>query len=191
MEVLSARIAIRLAPGPHQPPHEAWTLSLIEIEVPVEGIKEDLTSLTTLNGTLDFPVSNSLSVQTRETNWGASGSFGEFILDLSTGALGGASGVGIATGIEYVVAKVKGRIQDVFPSQSIDRSQAAELVRTHIELHYTEPSGDLTEVASSTALDTGIHEFTFKSPSGREYGGTAGEISGAPTCTKVWYKSEA
>ncbi|MBW5481177.1 hypothetical protein [Streptomyces bambusae] len=190
MEVLSSRIAIRFAPGLHQLPREAWTLSLIEIEVPVEGIKEDLTALTTLDGKHDFPVSNSLSVRTRETNWGASGSFGEFILDLSNEALGGASGVGIVAGIGYLVAKVKGRIRDTFPSQPIDRAQAAELVRTHIELHYAEPSAVLTEVASSTALDTGIHEFTFKSPSGREYGGTAGEIAGAPTCTKVWCRSE-
>ncbi|WP_406187786.1 hypothetical protein [Streptomyces anulatus] len=191
MEVLSARIAVRLTSGLHRPPREAWTLSLIEIGVPVEGIKEDLATLTTLDGELDFPVSNSLSVQTSETNWGASGSFGEFILELSSDALGGAGGMGIGAGIGFLISKVKGRTQSAFPSQPLDRAQAAELVRTHIALHYTEVGEDLIEIASSLALDTGVHEFTFKSPSGREYGGTAGEISGAPTCTRVWYKAEA
>lgn len=68
--------------------------------------------------------------------------------------------MGIGAGTGYLISKVKGRTQSAFPSQPIDRVQAAELVRTHIALQYTEAGENLTEMASSFAFDMGVHEFT-------------------------------
>jgi hypothetical protein len=92
--------------------------------------------------------------------------------------------------VQLVIDKIKNRASDNVPGEPLSHEQASALVRAHLAMHYSEDAETLTEIGSAAALDAGVYEFTFKSASGREYGGTVGELAGTPHCTRVWYRSE-
>ncbi|MEU3492186.1 hypothetical protein ABZ747_01665 [Kitasatospora cineracea] len=190
MDVLSSRFSIRLTRQPAYYPREVWTLEFPEVELPAEQAEKDLSEIATLNGQLPNPVSHYLRVTRTRTSWGAAGSFGDFVIEVSAGILGGAGTVGLTAGVKTVVDKIKSRAHGVLAGTPLTHVQAADLVRSHIELHYSEPSASLVETESSIELDSGGYQFSFKAPSGLEYGGTVGEIAGTPSCTRVWCRSE-
>ncbi|MFI8080590.1 hypothetical protein ACIF6L_07370 [Kitasatospora sp. NPDC086009] len=190
MDVLSSRFSIRLTDQLACYPREVWTLEFPEVELPAEQAESDLSEIATLSGQLPHPVSHRLRVTRVRTAWGAAGSYGDFIIEVSAGILGGAGTAGLTAGVRTVIDKIKSRALDGLNAVPLTRDQAAELVRTHIELHYSEPAATLVEAESVLAIETGGFEFSFKASTGLTYGGTVGEIAGTPSCTRVWCKDE-
>lgn len=179
---------MQLVQHPVYYPSEVWTLEAGELDGSVDEIIEDLRKITTLDGALAVPAMNTITAREGQTNWGASGSLGEYILQVSSNLGGGVGSVAAVAAIKAALQRIKQRSRDDSLIGELTADQARSLVKSHIYLHYRVLADDLTEKYSSISMEA--MEFSFTDPSGVEYGGATGAIMGVPRCTRVWRKGE-
>jgi hypothetical protein len=189
MYVEEARVSVEMVKHLIYYPTEAWTLHLGEIHVNTDDIAKELQSIATLHGQEEYPVANSVRIRQSQTDWGASGSFGEYMIELSNNLGGGIGSVAAIAAIKAAMQKIKSWSSDPSDPESLTTSQACNLLKSHITLHYDVNHEELTETFSSASPGSGIQEFSFVAPNGTEYGGTVGELDGLPRCTRVWSKT--
>ncbi len=151
-----------------------------------EEILEELRNIAFLDGQLEFPEMHVVSGREGQTNWGASGSFGEYIIEISANILSTAGAAGVAFVTHKALSKIKSR--NDLPVARLSLDEARNLLKTHITLHYQVPGEELTEVESTNSLTNGVFDFTFVTPDATEYGGQVGGEEPLQ-CTKVWRKS--
>ncbi|MCZ1001470.1 hypothetical protein O1M63_30900 [Streptomyces mirabilis] len=151
-----------------------------------DAILEELRSIAFLGGELEIPESHILSGREGQTNWGASGSFAEYLIDVSADVLSGAGAAGIGVLVHGVFSRIRARPDS--PREPLSIHDARELLKSHISLHYGIPCEGLIEKQSSSSLTDGVKEFGFVAPDGTEFGGSVGGEDPL-RCTKVWRKS--
>ncbi|MGW0668335.1 hypothetical protein [Streptomyces sp. NPDC002746] len=187
MHVWESRVVVRLADHLIYYPNEAWTLELDHQSLSGDDILNELQRIPTLDGELGIPHSNSIRGSQSQTNWGASGSFGEYVIDISVNIAGGIGAAGFAA----LVQTVFGRIAKHSPSpqQPLTPEEARNLLKSHLALHYGVPIEQLTETESTYSLDLSVTELSFLSTDGTEYGGSVGDAGETRRCTRVWRRA--
>ncbi|MGW0833408.1 hypothetical protein [Streptomyces prunicolor] len=186
MYVQESRIIVRIAEHPTNYPTMVFTMEMGENSLGGDAILEELRNIAFLDGQLEFPEMHVVSGREGQTNWGASGSFGEYIIEISANILSTAGAAGVAFVTHKALSKIRGRNEASSGRLSLD--EARSLLKTHITLHYQVPGEELTEVESTTSLVDGVFDFTFVASDATEYGGQVGGEEPLQ-CTKVWRKS--
>ncbi|MFG2825516.1 hypothetical protein ACGFX4_39580 [Kitasatospora sp. NPDC048365] len=188
MYVEISRVSVAFSAHVRYYPREAWTLRIFDAEVDSDTIREELSKVASLDGSLACPVANSFKAVERRTDWGASSTFAEYMIEVSQGILsnGGSAVVGAAVTMAFNRIKKRTGAQD--SRASLTMEGAADLVRRDIERLYDEPTNSLTITASSFTAETNVYEFTLTGTAGT-YRGTVGELEEQPACTHVWFTS--
>jgi hypothetical protein len=166
------------------PPHEVWTLELDEVSLTGDDIMRELGRIPTCDDTLEYPHPNSARKAETSTNWGASGSFGEYVLDVSVNLMGGLGAVGVAALVQTIFSRIAKSSNLVL--EPLSRNEAGQLLKSHLALHYGVSVEELTEQQSAMALDEGVVSFRFVTSDGTLYGGSVGALGESRCCTRVW-----
>ncbi|MFD9518034.1 hypothetical protein [Streptomyces sp. NPDC059979] len=167
----------------------AWTLELGELDAVGEEIVQELKRITTLDGKLPFPVSHQVTARESQTEWGASGSFGQYMLELSVNYGGGLGAVGTVEVIKAAFKAIRLRSSHPAEQDPLSSDDARALIRRHLSLHFEVPAEQLTESYCESSSNGQVHTFSFVAADGVEYGGTVGGPDEPDQCTKVWRKS--
>ncbi|MFF7300277.1 hypothetical protein [Streptomyces sp. NPDC008265] len=167
----------------------AWTLEVGELDAAGEYIVQELKRVTTLDGKLAVPVSHQVTARESQTEWGASGSFGQYMLELSVNYLGGLGAVGTVEAIKVAFKAIRLRSTNSPERDLLSPEDARALIRRHISLHFEMPADQLTESYCESSSGGRMHTFSFVAADGVEYGGTIGGPDEPDQCTKVWRKS--
>ncbi|MFI1923437.1 hypothetical protein [Streptomyces sp. NPDC020377] len=185
MDYISATFIVKLTDHPTSAPDEVWILSLDGFQMPSEDVIKELLSLTHLPGG-DYPVMSHIGSRQGITNWGASSSFVEFILEMSSSGLGGVGTVAVAAAIKSRYAKFRDRSRGDHWGDMISEETALELARMRIAAQYDVDRESLRLSRSETDAASQRFEFTFNHPDGRSFGAEIGILRRAPTCTRIW-----
>ncbi|MFK0253477.1 hypothetical protein [Streptomyces sp. NPDC090445] len=190
MHVQESRISVRLVEYPIYYPETAWTLEVGELEITSGEILAELGEVATLHGQLKYPASHELKSRESQTSWGASGSFGEYLLDLSVNAGGGLGAIAFSAAIKITFDRIRARATYTPPPRDpMTPDEARRLLASHISIHYGVSASQLIEKEHKHSPVEQIHEFSFTSPDGAEYGGIVGSPEDPLECTRVWRKS--
>ncbi|KWT61215.1 hypothetical protein ADL21_14645 [Streptomyces albus subsp. albus] len=91
MRAQESRISVALGDDLCRYPDEVWELQLDHIDMSTEDIIDELDVIPWADGR-EFPNHSTVSARTSKHNWGASTSFSEIIMQVSTGTAGGSWG---------------------------------------------------------------------------------------------------
>ncbi|WP_371593202.1 hypothetical protein [Streptomyces virginiae] len=167
----------------------AWTLEVGELDAAGEDVVRELKRITTLDGQLPIPVSHQVTARESQTEWGASGSFGQYMLELSVNYGGGLGAVATVEMIKVAFKAIRLRSSHPVEQEPLSADGARALIRRHLSLHFEVPVEQLTESYCESSTNGQIHTFSFTAADGVEYGGTVGGPDEPDQCTKVWRKS--
>ncbi|MFJ2820714.1 hypothetical protein ACIO7M_06315 [Streptomyces toxytricini] len=171
-------------------PEAVWTLEVGELDMTGQEIVAELRNITTLHGAREFPAENSISARESSLDWGASSSFGEYILELSISAVGGVGAVALGSALRTAFEKIRSHGHaPTTPRGPVDADEARRLLYSHIALHYGLKETQLTEISHTHSPADGVHEFSFTTDDGFEYGGVIGSPNEPLECTRVWKKT--
>lgn len=101
-----SRISVRLADHPVYYPQEAWDLDLDHLDMCTEEAIDELTALRWAENN-EWPNHSVVSAKTMQHEWGASGSFSEILMQISTGAVGGVGAADIGGAIKAACGRLK------------------------------------------------------------------------------------
>jgi hypothetical protein len=188
MRVLDSIIIVRLVDNPSEDPIEVWTYEPGPLDIPQEDTFAELHRVATLNDTLEYPISNVISIKESSTNWGASGTFGEYVISVASGLTGGLGVVALVAATKSVFERVRNRAGSPPEQWELNVEQAEHILKEHIERSYGISRDNLTPIESAVSPNSGQYEFTFSAPDGMGYGGVVSPVGGMPGCTKVWRK---
>ncbi|MEU6677671.1 hypothetical protein [Streptomyces sp. NPDC046925] len=186
MHTWETRLVVRIAENPTHYPTAAFTMEMGENAFGGDEILEQLHKIASLDGKLEFPEMHQLSGRESQTNWGASGSFAEYVIEISANILSTAGAAGVGLLVHKAFSKIRAR-NDYHP-EPLTLEAAQNLLKAHISLHYDIPHEELTEKESTSSLTDGAFTIVFFSPDGAEYGGSVGGEDPLQ-CTKVWRKN--
>ncbi|MCX4819963.1 hypothetical protein OG883_08605 [Streptomyces sp. NBC_01142] len=176
---------VKLADQPASEPDEVWILTLDEFQMPAEEVIKELQSLTWLPGA-EYPLMSNISTRQGITNWGASSSFSEFILQMGAGGLGGVQAAAVTTGVSALYGKFRDRSRGDHWGDVISEETALAVAKTHIASQYGVAANSLTLLRSETDAANKSFEFAFNHPDGRSFGAEVGVIKDSPTCMRIW-----
>ncbi|WP_159031839.1 hypothetical protein [Streptomyces lydicus] len=183
MHAWESRIVARFTEHLIYYPKEVWTLELDDNSMGGDAILDELRTIAFLDGALEIPASHVLRSSESQTNWGASGSFAEYLIEVSVNLAGGAGAAGLGVVVKSVFDRIQKRSSQ--ERDPLTTEQARSLVKAHIALHYGIQTDSLVEKKSMHSLSDGVKEFTFASQDGVEFGGAIGGSDPA-RCTRVW-----
>ncbi|MGW7330568.1 hypothetical protein ACWGIU_18635 [Streptomyces sp. NPDC054840] len=189
MRVLDIRVVVRAVRLPAEPPESAWTLELGEVDLTADEILHELHKITTLDGKLKYPHPNRLRSTENQHDWGASASFGEYLLEFSSDYGAGVGAAATFAAIQHAFRRISARSTHAPSREPISIDEARQLLRDHLAVNFTTALDQLTEIEYSHDLESEMHKFTFALPSGERFGGTIGSGEGALRCTNVWRRS--
>lgn len=189
MRVGESRICVRDVQHPAYFPDVAWTLELGELDAAGEEIVQELRRITTGYGQLAIPVPHQVTSRESQTEWGASGSFGQYMLELSVNYGGGLGAVATVAAIKSALKSIRLRSSHPNEPEPLSSADARTLIRRHLSMHFEVPTDQLTESYCESSSNGQVHTFSFVAADGVEYGGTVGGPDEPDQCTKVWRKS--
>ncbi|MCX4449341.1 hypothetical protein [Streptomyces sp. NBC_01789] len=178
-------IAVSLGDDLGYYPQEVWSLNLTHLDMYTEDVLDELAGITWAEGN-DYPNYSAVSATTGERNWGASGSYSEILMQVSTGAAGGVGTLAITAAIKVVYEKLRAHSQSEGWRDLPTAERAAEIARSRLHQHYEVASEKLTVVRSDVDLETQRYDLEFVHEDGRRFGATIGALTGLPWCTRVW-----
>lgn len=185
MRAQESRISVALGDDLGHYPDEVWHLELDHLDMFTEQVIDELDAIPWAEGK-QAPSHSTVSAKTGKHSWGASGSYSEIIMQVSTGTAGGVGATAIAAAIKVVYEKLKGRAQGDSWRRMPSAEEAARLGRSRIHQYYDVAVDKLTVVRSSADMETRRHDLEFIHEDGRKFGATIGAITGMPSCTRVW-----
>ncbi|MFF0432389.1 hypothetical protein ACFYU9_09240 [Streptomyces sp. NPDC004327] len=188
MKAQEALISVRLVDHPVYYPQEAWDIQLDHLDMYTEEVLEELAIIRWAE-TSEWPTHSTVSANTTQHNWGASGSFSEIIMQVSTGAMGGVGAAAIAGSIKAIYAKLRARSQGETWSNIPSAEEASRLAKSRLHLHYDVAMDKLTVSRSDIDAEAERYDFNFVHEDGRKFGATVGAAKGIPSCTRVWMET--
>ncbi|GEJ99330.1 hypothetical protein [Streptomyces sp. 1-11] len=185
MRAQESRISVALVSDLCHYPHEVWDLGLDQLDMFTEEVLEELHTIAWAEGN-EYPNHSTMSAKTGQHNWGASGSFSEIIMEVSSNAGGGVGAVALTAAIKSVYEKLRSRAYgDVWRSLP-SADQAVEIAKSALRRHYDVADARLTVIRSEMDAEAQRHYIEFSHEDGRKFGATVGAIKGMPSCTRVW-----
>lgn len=166
-------------------PQEVWDLGLTQLDMLTEEIVAEFDAITWAGGS-EYPDHSAISAKLGRLEWGASGSFGEFALDVATGSAGGVGAVATVAAIKAMFEKLKGRSQRESWDDVPTEDRAILLTKSRIHRHYGVAEDKLTVVRSDVDTLASRYDLEFLHEDGRKFGATVGAIAGIATCTRIW-----
>ncbi|MEU5689539.1 hypothetical protein DEJ48_18795 [Streptomyces venezuelae] len=185
MEYITATFIVKLTDHPTSEPDEVWVLSLDSFEMPADDIIKELEALTWLRGA-EYPAMSHISSRQGITNWGASSSFMEFVLEMSSNGMGGVTTVVVSEAVKALYSKLRRRSQGDHWGNVISEETAIAVAKQRIASQYDVEGDSLTLSRSETDAANHSFHFTFSHPDGRSFGAEVGILRDAPTCMRIW-----
>ena len=185
MEYITATFIVKLTDHPTSEPDEVWVLSLDSFEMPADDIIKELENLTWLRGA-EYPVMSHISSRQGITNWGASSSFMEFVLEMSSNGMGGVTTVVVSEAVKALYSKLRRRSQGDHWGDVISEETAIAVAKQRIATQYDVEGDNLTLSRSETDAANRSFHFIFSHPDGRSFGAEVGILRDAPTCMRIW-----
>ncbi|MEU1020673.1 hypothetical protein ABZ366_00880 [Streptomyces sp. NPDC005904] len=185
MRAQESRISVALGDDLGHYPEEIWDLQLDHLDMFTEQVIDELDAIAWAEGN-EYPSHSTVSARTGNHNWGASGSYSEIIMQVSTGTAGGVGTIAIAAAIKVAYEKLKSRSQGDTWRSMPTLEQAANLARSRIHQHYDVATEKLTVIRSDVDSEAQRYDLEFSHEDGRKFGATVGAFPGMPSCTRVW-----
>ncbi|MFJ3580972.1 hypothetical protein ACIPPS_01875 [Streptomyces sp. NPDC090127] len=185
MEHITATFIVKLMDHPTSEPDEVWILSVDSFEMATEEVIKELQALTWLPDA-EYPLMSHISVRHGITNWGASSTFAEFVLEMGAGGLGGVEAVAVTAAIRSLYGKFRGRSQGDHWGDMIPEDTAAAEAKRRIAAQYEVEAETLTLSRSETDAANKTFDFTFTHSDGRSFGAQVGVLRDSPTCMRIW-----
>ncbi|MEU3952835.1 hypothetical protein AB0F45_11000 [Streptomyces achromogenes] len=176
---------MKLTDHPTSEPDEVWVLSLDSFEMPADDVIKELEALTWLRGT-EYPAMSHISSRQAITNWGASSSFMEFILEMSSNGMGGIATVVVSEAVKALYSKLRERSQGDHWGDAVSEETAIAVAKQRIASQYSVEGDSLTLSRSETDAENRRFHFAFSHPDGRSFGAEVGLLKDAPTCMRIW-----
>ncbi|MEU3555067.1 hypothetical protein [Streptomyces fragilis] len=101
-------IAVALQHDPGCYPDEVWDVALHHLDMYTEEVLEELKAIAWAENK-EYPSYSSISARSGVHNWGASGSFSELLMQVSTGTAGGVGAAAIIGATKLAYEKLKSR----------------------------------------------------------------------------------
>ncbi|WP_432174562.1 hypothetical protein [Streptomyces sp. Tue6028] len=185
MRAQESRISVALVETLHHYPSEVWELGLVHLDMFTEEVVEELDAIAWSEGN-EYPNHSSISAKTGKFNWGASGSFAEIIMEVSSNAGGGVGAVAVTAAIKSVYEKFRSRSQSGAWQSMPSPDEAVSIAKSSLHRHYNVAFDNLAVVRSDADAESRRYDFEFSHSDGRKFGATVGAIKGIPSCTRVW-----
>ncbi|MFC8412422.1 hypothetical protein [Streptomyces coelicoflavus] len=166
-------------------PDEVWDVVLRHLDMYTEEVLQELKTIAWAENK-KFPNHSSISARSGVYDWGASGSFSELLMQVSTGTVGGVGAMAIAGATKLVYEKLKSRSRGEAWSQIPTLERAVELASARIHQHYEVAIDELTVARSDVDMEAQRYDIDFVHADGRRFGATVGAITGMPWCTRIW-----
>ncbi|WP_327375416.1 hypothetical protein OG393_16545 [Streptomyces sp. NBC_01216] len=176
---------MKLTEHPTSEPDQVWVLSLDTFQMPADDVIKELEALTWLPGA-EYPVMSHISARQGVTNWGASSSFMEFVLEMSSSGLGGVATLAVSAAVKELYSKLRGRSQGDHWGDVISEETAVAVAKQRIASQYGVEGDSLTLSRSETDAANRSFHFAFSHPDGRSFGAEVGILKDAPTCMRIW-----
>ncbi|WP_158709341.1 MULTISPECIES: hypothetical protein [unclassified Streptomyces] len=184
MRAQESRISVSLGDDLGRYPDEVWELELNHLDMFVEEVIDELNTVIWAEER-DVPLHSTVSARTGVHNWGASGSFSEVIMQVTTGTAGGIGATAIAAAIKVVFEKLKSRAeQRVWQIRSLE--EAEQLARSGLHRHYQVAVEKLTLVQSAIDAESHRYDLEFAHEDGRKFGAVVGALETTPSCLRLW-----
>ncbi|WP_406337662.1 hypothetical protein [Streptomyces sp. NBC_00649] len=190
MRAQETQISVALSDDRGYYPQEVWDLCIDHLDMYTEEILDELGSIAWAEGN-QYPNNSSIAATTGQLNWGASGSYSEILMQVSTGTAGGVGATAIAAAIKVAYEKIKSRarvgaVWDNFPSAD----QAEAVAKSRLHQHYGVMIEKLTVTRSDVNTETRRYELELRHEDGRTFGAVFGAIESMPSCTRIWADGE-
>ncbi|MGW3312197.1 hypothetical protein ACWDG9_37080 [Streptomyces sp. NPDC001073] len=185
MRAQESRISVELVADLGHYPHEVWDLGLDQLGMFTEEVIEELDAIAWAEGK-DYPNHSTISARTGKHSWGASGSFSEIIMQVSSNAGGGIATVAVTAAIKTVYEKLKSRAYGDTWRSMPDADQAVQIAKSTLYRHYNVAGDRLTVIRLDVDVEAQRYDLEFSHEDGRKFGATVGAIKGMPSCTRVW-----
>ncbi|MFE7515625.1 hypothetical protein ACFU8I_31035 [Streptomyces sp. NPDC057540] len=185
MEYITATFIVKLTDHPALDPDEVWIFSLDSFDMPADDVIKELEALTWLRGA-QYPAMSQISSRQGITNWGASSSFMEFVLEMSSNGAGGVATVVVSEAVKALYSKLRGRSRGDHWEDVVSEETAIAVAKRRITSQYNVEGDSLTLSRSETDAANRSFHFTFSHPDGRSFGAEVGILKDAPTCMRIW-----
>lgn len=189
MRAQESRVTVALVSDLSHYPYEVWDLALQHLDMFTEEVIDELGTIPWAEGE-KYPRHSTVAAQTGEHNWGASGSFSEIVMQVSTNAGGGVGAVALTAAIKSVYDRLKSRAHGDARRSVPSLEEAALIAKSSLYRHYDVAADGLTVVRSSIDIDAQRYELTFRHEDGRKFGAVVGALAGMPSCTRVWAEGD-
>ncbi|WP_330297758.1 hypothetical protein [Streptomyces sp. NBC_00503] len=176
---------MKITDHPTSEPDEVWVLSLSSFQMSADDVIKELQALTWLRGA-EYPAMSQISSRQGITNWGASSSSIEFVLEMSSNGAGGVATVVVSGAVKALYAKFRERSQGDRWGSMVSEETAAAVAKQRIASQYSVEGDSLTLSRSETDAATRSFHFAFSHPDGRSFGAEVGIVKEAPTCMRIW-----
>ncbi|MEU2869144.1 hypothetical protein ABZ769_08050 [Streptomyces olivoreticuli] len=150
-----------------------------------EEVIEELDTIAWAEGNR-YPTHRTISAKTSKHSWGASGSFSEVIMQVSSNAGGGVAAVAVTAAIKHVYEKLRKRAHGDSWRSMPSTDQAVNLAKSRLHRHYNVARDKLTVIRSDVDIEAQRYDLEFSHEDGRKFGATVGAITKMPSCTRVW-----
>ncbi|MET8577232.1 hypothetical protein [Streptomyces sp. NPDC005012] len=184
MKAQESHISVALVRDLAHYPHEVWDLRLGQLDMFTEEVIEELDRIAWAEGN-EYPNYSAISAKTGKFNWGASSSFSEILMELSTNAggavVGGAVILCIKSTYEKLISRARGDVWKSMPSVE----EAVGIGKSRLNRHYDVAVEKLTLIRTDVDAEAQCYEFEFTHEDGRKFKAIVGAIKGIPSCTRV------
>ncbi|MET9460523.1 hypothetical protein ABZY05_36480 [Streptomyces canus] len=184
VQAQESRITVQIVPHPTAYPEEVWEVDLEHVDMSTEEILEELSRIAWAEGG-KYPANFVLSGRHGHHSWGASGSFAEFVIQMSSGMGGGLGVLAVQAAIKGAFEKIRKRATRDSWENLASEEEARNLARMKIHAHYDIPLEDLALTGSQADASTATYAFSFTGL-GKKFGAQVTTLEGITCCTKVW-----
>ncbi|WP_428952012.1 hypothetical protein [Streptomyces sp. cg35] len=189
MRAQESRISVAVVETLEHYPNEVWEIRLTHLDMFTEEVLDELDTIAWCEGN-HYPNHSSISAKTGKHNWGASGSFADILMEVSSNTGGGIGAVAITAAIKSVYEKFKKRSQGGAWQSMPSAEEAVSHAKSSLYQHYNVAFDSLTVVRSDADAESLRHDFEFSHSDGRKFGATVGAIKGIPSCIRVWAEGD-
>ncbi|GHF80239.1 hypothetical protein [Streptomyces griseosporeus] len=188
MQAQESRVTVQIVSHPTAYPEEVWEVNLEHISMSTEEILDELSKIAWAEGG-EYPAHFVLRGQHGHHSWGASGSFGEFVLQLSSGMGGGLGVVAVQAAIKSTFEKIRKRAARDSWENLATEEEAQNVARMKINSHYDVALDDLTLVGSDVDAQAAKYAFNFRDAQGRSFGAEVMPLEGIVCCSRIWMRN--
>ncbi|MFF1770136.1 hypothetical protein [Streptomyces sp. NPDC058249] len=185
MRAQESRISVALVEDLGHYPHEVWDLGLDQLDMFTEEVIEELDGIAWAEGN-DYPSHSTISARTGKHSWGASGSFSEIVMQISSNAGGGVAAVAVTAAIKNAYEKLMSRAYGDTWRSMPSTEQAVDMAKSRLHQHYNVAVDKLTVIRTDVDVEAQRYDLEFSHEDGRKFGATVGAIKRMPSCTRVW-----